>query len=101
MIVGVDAHTMAAHGPPVEPDAGKERSAVCLSDVMGDCPPEWTESARQSFSEAFAPQRVKLNDPFTGGYITRILSEELPFVQVENVSGILQELRIRCLSELA
>ena len=83
VILGVDGHTMAAVGPPVGPDAGSERPAVCLSDVMGDCPREWTDSMLECFREAFAPHRVTLNDPFTGGYITRTHSSELPFVQVE------------------
>jgi N-formylglutamate amidohydrolase len=83
VILGVDGHTMAAVGPPVGPDTGKERPAVCLSDVMGDCPREWTESMLECFREAFAPHPVTLNEPFTGGYITRIHSAELPFVQVE------------------
>lgn len=83
VILGVDGHTMAAVGPPVGPDVGKARPAVCLSDVMGDCPNEWTDTMLETFREAFAPHTVALNDPFTGGYITRTHSVELPFVQIE------------------
>jgi formiminoglutamase len=83
VILGVDGHTMAAVGPPVGPDTGQERPAVCLSDVMGNCPPEWTNSMLTCFREAFSPHRVTLNNPFTGGYVTRTHSADLPFVQVE------------------
>lgn len=81
--LGVDGHTMAGVGPPVGPDTGEKRPAVCLSDVMGDCPPAWTESMLACFRKAFSPHRVTLNEPFTGGYITRTHSAAIPFVQVE------------------
>jgi formiminoglutamase len=83
VILCVDGHTMATLGPPVGPDTGKKRPAVCLSEVKGDCPRDWTVSMLHCFRDAFAPHRVKLNDPFTGGYITRSHSEEVPCVQVE------------------
>jgi formiminoglutamase len=82
-ILGVDGHTMAAFGPPVGPDTGKERPPVCLSEIHGNCPPKWKESLVNAFQEVFGEEHVKVNEPFTAGYITRHHSAELPWVQIE------------------
>ncbi len=80
--LGVDCHTMAAKGPPVGPDTGAERPAVCLSNADGTCPHDWFESLAKCLEEAFQLP-VSLNAPFKGGYIIRSHAAELPWVQLE------------------
>ncbi len=84
--VGLDCHTMAAKGPPVGPDPGRERPAVCLGNADGTCPDEWVEALARCFERAFeAPATV--NDPFAGGHIVRSHAAELPWIQVELSRG--------------
>ncbi|WP_419554911.1 N-formylglutamate amidohydrolase [Candidatus Poriferisodalis sp.] len=73
--LGVDCHTMAASGPPVGPDHGKERPWICLSNGDGTCPRTWIEGMRACFAE-LVDGPVNVNDPFRGGYITRSLGEQ-------------------------
>jgi len=80
--LALDCHTMAAVGPPVGPDPGKERPRVCLSNGNGTCPERWMASLRDCFEEAFG-REVKINDPFKGGYIIRSHAKELQWVQLE------------------
>jgi len=82
VVLGVDCHTMAAAGPPVGPDPGRARPPVCLSNADGTCPDEWIEDLARHFRAVFG-EGVRINDPFTGGYITRTHAAELPFVQLE------------------
>lgn len=80
--LGVDCHTMAAHGPPIGPDPGAPRPWVCLSNADGTCPHDWIESLAQHFETAFE-HAVSINSPFQGGYITRTHAAEMPWVQLE------------------
>ncbi len=80
--LGIDCHTMAAHGPPVGPDPGAERPAVCLSNADSACPQSWLESLARCFEEAFE-RPVSVNAPFRGGYIIRRHANECPWVQIE------------------
>lgn len=80
--LGIDCHTMAAHGPPVGPDPGVERPRVCLGNGDGTCPPEWMEALVRAFRDVFG-RSVTVNEPFAGGYITRTYAKELPFIQIE------------------
>lgn len=80
--LGVDCHTMAATGPPLGPDPGRERPWVCLSNDDGTCPQEWIDSLRECFSEQLEGP-VTINDPFRGGHITRFHSAEMPWIQIE------------------
>lgn len=82
VVLGIDCHTMAAEGPPVAPDPGQVRPPVCLSNADGTCPREWIEALARHFRARFG-EGVRINDPFTGGHITRTHAAELPFVQVE------------------
>jgi N-formylglutamate deformylase len=83
VILGVDCHTMAATAPPVGPDAGAERPAICLSDDGGStCPPELFERVAGALEQAFGVP-VSRNAPFRGGYIARAHARELPWVQLE------------------
>ena len=79
--VGVDCHTMLAVGPPIGPDPGLERPRVCLSHADGTCPPAWIERLRDCFTAEFG-DAVTINDPFTGGHITRTHARELPWVHL-------------------
>ena len=81
-VLGVDCHTMAATGPPLGPDPGRERPWVCLSNGDGTCPQEWIETLRDAFQQLLDGP-VKVNDPFRGGHITRSHSAEMPWIQIE------------------
>lgn len=81
ILLGVDAHTMAAVAPPVAPDPGAERPAACLSNADGTCPLEWLELMAAVLREHLG--QVKINDPFRGGYITRHHAAEMPWLQLE------------------
>ncbi len=80
--LGVDCHTMAAVGPPVGPDPGRERPWVCLSNADGTCPQAWIDTLREGFGRQLDGP-VRVNDPFRGGYITRFHSAEMPWLQIE------------------
>ena len=80
--LGVDCHTMAAHGPPVGPDAGAPRPAACLSNADGTCPAPWIEALQVSLARRLG-QEVTINRPFRGGYITRSHAAEMPWLQIE------------------
>jgi len=82
VLLGIDCHTMAAKGPPVGPDPGKERPWVCLSNAEGTCPSTWMTGLKDCFEAEFG-SHVAINDPFTGGYITRTHAAEMPWVQLE------------------
>lgn len=80
--LGVDCHTMAAHGPPIGPDPGAERPWVCLSNADSTCPRAWIERLARCFEVSFE-RSVFINKPFTGGYIVRTHASEMPWVQLE------------------
>ena len=80
--LAVDCHTMAAFGPPVGPDPGIERPSVCLSNADGTCPQSWIDALKIAFENEFGA-KVKVNEPFQGGYITRTHAREMPWVQLE------------------
>lgn len=82
VLLGVDLHTMAAHGPPIGPDPGRERPAACIGDANGACPREWAETLAACLQEQLG-EPVTINDPFSGGFITRSHASELPWVQIE------------------
>lgn len=83
VLMGVDCHTMAAKGPPVGPDPGVVRPAICLGDCGGTSIPEdWMALLVSAFSDAF-DYPVHVNKPFRGGYITQRHAEEMPWVQLE------------------
>ncbi len=86
VILGIDCHTMAAHGPPVGPDPGAERPQVCIGSADGVCPRFWARSMQRCFQAHF-PGRVTLDHPFAGGHITRTHGREIPWVQIEISRG--------------
>ena len=81
-LLAVDGHTMAAHGPPVGPDAGAERPAACLSNADGTCPQAWIETLQAALARRL-DREVTINRPFRGGYITRTHAAEMPWLQIE------------------
>jgi formiminoglutamase len=87
LILAVDCHTMAATGPPVGPDPDEKRPQVCLGNASGEsCPDEWMEILQSSFQRHF-PGKITVNQPFSGGYITRHHGHEMPWVQIEISRG--------------
>ena len=80
--LAIDCHTMAATAPPVGPDPGKERPWICLSNAEGTCPRLWIETLRDCIGDMLDGP-VTINDPFTGGHITRHHSNEMPWLQME------------------
>lgn len=81
--LGVDCHTMAGSGPPHGPDSGQKRPAVCLGNNLGrSMPSEWTVDLQRCLSESMQ-EVVTINQPFSGGYITRRHGGPRPWVQLE------------------
>jgi len=79
---GIDCHTMAAQGPPVGPDTGIERPAICISNADLTCPKEWITALADCFERVFEKE-VAINRPFKGGYIVHSHAKELPWIQLE------------------
>ena len=73
--LGVDCHTMAAVGPPVGPDPGRERPWVCVSNADGTCPQEWVDTLRDGFQRA-ARRAGQGQRPVPGR-----LHQPLPFIR--------------------
>lgn len=80
--VGIDCHTMVAVAPPVAPDVGQTRPLACIGDAHGACPSLWAEEFAACLSQSLGAE-VTLNQPFSGGYITRHHARELPWIQLE------------------
>ena len=102
--LGIDCHTMAAVSPPNTAQPGVPRPLICLGNLGGadarvyppdiclSCAPQLLEFMRDKFIEVFQHEDVDLeipaiatmNEPFSGGYITRQMCyHPLPFVQIE------------------
>ncbi|MFC2167287.1 N-formylglutamate amidohydrolase [Acidobacteriota bacterium] len=80
--LGIDAHTMAAFGPPVGPDQGKKRPLVCVSNANFTCPESWINSFAECLEDSLGLP-VSINTPFLGGYIIRSYSKKIPWIQIE------------------
>lgn len=81
--LGVDAHVMAAVGPPGARDAGVRRPLICLSDVGGASLPEgWMRLLADCFRRELACD-VAVNAPNRGVYLVFRHMNELPWVKVE------------------
>lgn len=85
--LALDCHSMQAVGPQISPDVGQPRPLFCLGNARGQaCSPETTQRLADCLRRAFELQEheVTLNQPFSGGYITRTYGgRPLPWVQVE------------------
>ncbi len=82
VLLGIDCHTMAAFGPPVGSDSDMRRPPICISNADGTCSQELMKSLTSCFEEFFKV-KVSVNYPFTGGYIIKSHSHEIPWVQLE------------------
>jgi formiminoglutamase len=80
--VGIDCHTMAPVGPPVGPDPGAERPAICISNGNGTCPRAWLGKLALCLGREFGKE-IAVNHPFKGGHIIGHHAAELPWVQIE------------------
>lgn len=86
LLLAIDGHTMAAEGPPVGPDHGEPRPAVCLGDGDGLCPSDLSDRMLACLRAAFDGD-VRRNEPFGGGYITRHHGRHTPWLQIEMARG--------------
>jgi len=73
---------MTDQGPPIGPDTGMERTAICISNADSTCPKEWITSLAACFERVFKKE-VSINQPFKGGFIIRSHAKELPWIQLE------------------
>ena len=90
--VAFDCHSMAEFAPAISPRAGEARPLFCLSNADGvTAPTELLEGLASALAEAFECDRasIGLNEPFSGGYITRThgrakgAEPSVPWVQIE------------------
>jgi formiminoglutamase len=85
--LALDCHSMAAVGPQISPDKGEQRPLICLGNVHGkSCEYKTVEKLARCFQEAFSIESddVTINQPFSGGYITRTYGDNpIPWIQVE------------------
>ncbi len=80
----VDCHTMAAVAPPIGPNPGVKRPAICLGDLGGrSLPANWINTLERLFRDEFVDFDVTVNIPFSGGYITQRHSQQRPWFQLE------------------
>jgi N-formylglutamate amidohydrolase len=79
---GIDCHTMMAVGPPVGPDPGAPRPALCLANAHGTFPEAWMDALARCLEYAFE-RVVAINEPFRGGHIIRSHGGEMPWVMLE------------------
>ena len=84
----LDCHTMASAAPAIAPDAcGRKRPLFCLSNRNGETSSsEMIGLLASSVSEAFGVDMgdIRLNDPFSGGHITRTYGNNpVPWIQIE------------------
>ena len=84
----LDCHSMASSAPNISPDGkDKKRPLFCLSNQNGKTSSnEMIELLADCISESFhiERQRIFLNDPFLGGYITKTYGNNpIPWIQIE------------------
>jgi formiminoglutamase len=98
--LGIDCHTMSHIGPPIGPDPGQERPLVCVSNADETCPEEWISGLARCLASVFK-EKVAINKPFRGGYITRSHGAEMPWVQIEisQTSAYSDALKRNCVLE--
>jgi len=91
--LGIDCHSMLPENP-FDKNAEK-RPLFCISNCGGkkgefiktplSAPTEMLYAFKVSLEKEFGKGSVKLNDPFTGGYITRYfgMKKSVPWIQLE------------------
>ncbi|UCD51224.1 MAG: N-formylglutamate amidohydrolase [Phycisphaerales bacterium] len=87
IVIGLDCHSMAGQAPPTADRPGLRRPSVCLGNAHGEtCDMLWLETLAACFRDVFdlEEEDVTLNDPFSGGVITRTYgANPIPWIQVE------------------
>ncbi len=97
ILAAFDCHTMMKVGLAGQPDAGRERPLICLSNNgdptghprkggLSTCPPEWIQSLAGIFREHFPGiGSVGINTPFSGGFISNAhyWHTGIPWIQIE------------------
>lgn len=85
--LALDCHSMAAVGPNISPDVGKERPLICLGNSFGkSCSVDTTKKLAECFRLAFglSSDSIKINDPFSGKYTThKYGNKKIPWIHVE------------------
>jgi formiminoglutamase len=85
--LALDCHSMLSHAPPIGRDYGTPRPLFCLSNRDGaTAPHNVLQELANAVAEAFEipASEIGLNDPFKGGYITRVHGTgTVPWMQVE------------------
>ena len=84
----LDCHSMASMAPNISPDGNKKtRPDFCLSNQDGSTSSnEMIELLADCVSESYGIDRnkISINDPFHGGYITKTYGNNpVPWIQVE------------------
>ena len=84
--LGIDCHSMAPYGAPLDPDPGALRPLFCLGNMGGEggegewttCDPQQLQKLAQVLEEEFSDlplqegqALVSFNAPFSGGYILK------------------------------
>ena len=85
--LALDCHSMASIGPPISPDFGKQRPAICLSNFYGkSCSMTVIEKFARCIRKTFflGDNEVSINTPFSGGYITQTYGmRPIPWIQID------------------
>ena len=91
--LGLDCHSMLPENPFDK--TAEKRPLFCISNCGGksgefidaplSAPTELLRSFKESLEKEFGKGSVKLNDPFSGGYITRYfgMKKNVPWIQLE------------------
>ena len=87
VVLGLDCHSMAEQAPPIEEQPGRRRPLICLGNAYGRaCEMRYVETLAACFREVFVleEEQVTLNEPFSGGFITRTHGNNpIPWIQLE------------------
>lgn len=86
--IAFDCHSMAEFAPAISPEPGAARPLFCLSNGDGaTAPDELLVELADALAGSFECPRssIGLNDPFSGGHITRWHGRDgtLPWIQIE------------------
>ncbi len=95
--IAFDCHSMLPISPLIDEQPGQKRPLVCLSNRgnrlgqpnsqrgVTTCPAYWLQKLAECFRQIFdyGKDDVKLNEPFTGGFIIQAHSHKTPWLQIE------------------
>ena len=87
ILFAFDCHSMEAVGPSVARDAGSKRPLFCLGNNNGKaCSEKDTQLLAECICHSFElpENEVTINEPFSGGHITRQYGKKpVPWIQIE------------------